>query len=197
MTLPNDLTLRCPTAAQSRAPRHQTPRPTRCGTRTRSSISCTSRPSSTPIMTGSAISKGCATSWIICRISGSRHYGCCRFIRRRCAMTAMTSPTTRTSIRHTAKWPISRPSSERRTAATSGSSPSSSSITLLISILGFSARAARSRARSCAIFTSGAIPTRSSRKPASFFSIPKNRTGPGTRWRRPITGIASTRISPT
>ena len=28
---------------------------------------------------GMAISKDCAASWIICRISGSRHYGSCRF----------------------------------------------------------------------------------------------------------------------
>ena len=147
-------------------------------------------------MTGSAISRGCAASSITCRISGSPRCGCCRFIPRRCATTATTSPITRTSIRPTAGWPISRPSSARRTAATSGSSPSWSSTTPRISIPGSSARVARSPARRCATFTCGATPTRNSRKPASSFSTPRNRTGRGTRWRRPITGTASIRTSP-
>ena len=61
-----------------------------------------------------------------------------------------------------------------------------------------SARAARAaRLAVCAIFTSGATPTRNSSKPGSSFSTPRSRTGPGTRWRRPITGTASIRTSPT
>ena len=44
---------------------------------------------------------------------------------------------------------------------------------------------------------SGAIPTSATRAPASSSSTRKNRTGPGTRWRRPSSGTASTRTSPT
>ena len=92
-------------------------------------------------MTGSAISRDCAASSITCRISASPRCGCCRSTPRRCATTATTSPTTRTSTRPTAGWPISRPSSARRTAAGCGSSPSWSSTTPRISIPGFSAPA--------------------------------------------------------
>ena len=60
------------------------------------------------------------------------------------------------------------------------------------------ARAARaSRARRGATSTCGATPTRNFSRPASSFSTPRSRTGPGTRWRRPITGTASMRTSPT
>ncbi len=55
----------------------------------------------------------------------------------------------------------------------------------------------KAAARIFAIFMCGAIPTRSSPKRESSLSTPRNRTGRGTRWRRPITGTDSTRISPT
>ncbi len=44
--------------------------------------------------------------------------------------------------------------------------------------------------------TSGATPTRNTPAPASFSPTPRNRTGPGTRRRRPITGTGSSRTSP-
>ena len=40
-------------------------------------------------------------------------------------------------------------------------------------------------------------PTRSTRTRASSSSTPRSPTGPGTRWRRPISGTASTATSPT
>ena len=146
--------------------------------------------------TGSAISRGCAASSITCRISGSPRCGCCRSIPRRCATTATTSPTTGTSTPPTARMADFKALRARGARRDLGSSPSWSSITPRTSIRGFSARAAPSPVRRCATITCGATPTRNSPKPGSSSSIPRSRTGPGTRWRRPITGTASTRTSP-
>ena len=44
-------------------------------------------------------------------------------------------------------------------------------------------------------FTCGAIPIRNFSTPASSLSTPRNRTGPGIPWRRPITGTVSTPTS--
>ena len=59
-------------------------------------------------------------------------------------------------------------------------------------------RARRARpGRPSATTMSGATPTRSTRTRASSSSTPRSRTGPGIPRRRPISGIASTAISPT
>ena len=56
---------------------------------------------------------------------------------------------------------------------------------------------APSRARRRATSTSGPTPTRSTPARASSSSTPRSRTGPGTRWPAPISGTASIRTSPT
>ena len=117
--------------------------------------------------------------------------GCCRSIRRRCATMATTSRTTRTSIRATARSRTSIASSRRRTAATSGSSPSWSSTTPRTSTPGSRRRAARRPARPSATSTSGARPTGSTTASGSSSPTPRRRTGAGTTPRRPTTGIAS------
>ena len=86
-------------------------------------------------------------------------------------------------------------SCRRRSAAVCASSPSSSSITPRTSIPGSSARSAARQARARATGTSGATPTRNTPARASSSPTPRNRTGPGTRRRRPITGTASSRTS--
>ncbi len=53
-----------------------------------------------------------------------------------------------------------------------------------------------SRAAAGAIFTSGATRPTATRTRGSFSRTSSPRTGPGTPWRGPITGIASTTISP-
>ena len=73
--------------------------------------------------------------------------GCCRFILRRCATTATTSPTTPSvnpDLRHARR--LSSASSTRPIAAACASSPSWCSTTPPTSIRGFSARAVRRRA---------------------------------------------------
>ncbi len=62
---------------------------------------------------------------------------------------------------------------------------------------GSSARARRRRDRRSATITSGPTPTRNMPARASSSSTPRNRTGPGTTRRKPITGTASIRTSPT
>ena len=85
----------------------------------------------------------------------------------------------------------------RRNGVDCASSPSSSSITPRTSIRGFAARGAASRIPARATGTSGATPTRSIRARGSSFPTSRNRTGPGIRRRRPITGTASSRTSRT
>ena len=74
-------------------------------------------------------------------------------------------------------------------------SPSWCSIIPRTSIHGFNARAARRRAVRSAIFTSGAIRPSATRTRASSSRTSSRPTGPGIRWPRRTTGIASTRIS--
>ena len=128
-----------------------------------------------------------------------RRSGCCRSTPRRCATTATTSPTTATvNPAYGTMRDFTRASSTRRTGAACASSPSWSSTTPPTSIPGSSGRGAPSPARRSATSTSGATPTRSYHGDArSSSSTPRSRTGPGTRWPRPISGTASTPTSPT
>ena len=61
----------------------------------------------------------------------------------------------------------------------------------------FKRRVRRGRDRRSAISMSGRIRISSTRTPASYFSIPRNRTGPGTTRRKPFTGTVSIAINRT
>ena len=69
------------------------------------------------------------------------------------------------------------------------------SITPRTSIRGFAARGAANRIQARATGTSGATPTRNTPARGSSSPTSRNRTGPGIRRQRPITGTASSRIS--
>ena len=84
----------------------------------------------------------------------------------------------------------------RRIAAGCASSPSWSSITPATSTRGSRSRGARSPARRGATSTSGATRPTSTKTRASSSRTSRRRTGRGIRWRRRITGTASSRISP-
>src|SRR5262245_21380978 len=118
------------------------------------------------------------------------------FIRHHCAMTAMTSPTTRAFTRATGSSPIFKRSCRRLIVVAFGSLPNWSSITRRISIRGFSAPGELPPARQSVTFTCGAIRRKSIPRPASSFRILSPRTGLGTRSPMRISGIAFTHISP-
>ena len=82
--------------------------------------------------------------------------------------------------------------------AACASSPSSSSTTPRTSIPGSSARArAKPGSRAAQLLRLERHRPEITRTRASSSSTPRSRTGRGTRWRRPITGTASIRTSPT
>ena len=129
-----------------------------------------------------------------------RHHasGCCRSIRRRCATTATTSPTTAASIRPTARSRTSgdfvreahraRPAGHHR----AGHQPHLRPAPVVPARARRAARLAGAR-----LLRVERRPTRSTRARGSSSPTPRRRTGPGTRSPGRTSGIASSATSRT